>query len=155
MQLYLDATEEVMTYLIGASSVVSGTETVEVYRSGRAILSRHPLVTVTAVTRAGVALDATQVKVIDALGAVISMPFGRGADYQVTYGAGHATVTKNMKLAAVIIGQHNWRLMNGAGGARYPGQDEVVNVGAGYAIPRRALDLLAGLALPSKVGGFA
>lgn len=154
LTLNLDSAEQVMTYLIGASSVVSGSEQVEVYRSGQAILSRRPLATVTGLTRSGVTLDHTQVAVVDAMGAVVAVPFGRGL-YTATYGAGNAAVTANMKLACCIIAQHMWRLMNGGGGAPYPGQDEVTIIGAGYAVPNRALELLAGLSLPTKVGGFA
>lgn len=146
-----------MAYLIGPSSVVSSVDRVVVYRSGKAILPRRGLVSVTAIARVSPAatLDVSQVTIVDKMGAVIRVPFGRG-DYDVTSTAGNATVTANMKLATVIIGQHQWRLMNGGGGAPYPGQDDqTVDIGAGYAVPYRALELLAGLPLPSRVGGFA
>lgn len=149
------ATEVIMRYLIGPSEVETVTELVRIHRSGQAILSNRPLVSITSVTTSGGStLSATSV---DLAGGVVSVPSGCRQVVTMVYEAGRAEVQANQSLAAKIIGQHLWRVRNGGGGAPYPGQvsDDVVTVGAGYAIPRRALELLGMEATPTKVPGIA
>jgi uncharacterized phiE125 gp8 family phage protein len=67
-------------------------------------------------------------------------------DVRVVYTAGHETVPGNVKLAALIILQHVWETQRGAvsGGGGALGAEETYEIGAGsgFALPRRALELL-------------
>ncbi|UNZ20623.1 hypothetical protein [Streptomyces sp. 891-h] len=64
----------------------------------------------------------------------------------VTYTAGYATVPEDYQLAALIIVQHLWETQRGAMGVSVGGEGEPV-FGLGFALPRRALELL-GTPLP-------
>lgn len=58
-----------------------------------------------------------------------------------TYQAGSATVTANVRLAGLIIIQHLWETQRGAMGIQL-GDSETYVAGRGFAIPRRAIELL-------------
>lgn len=158
LAVYVGGTERVMTYLVGLATPTAVTEIVTVSWSGKLLLAKRPIVSVASITPVGAGAAISSSTVIeDAAGGVVGLTSGclpRGR-YTVVYSAGHAASLDNMKLAGRIIGQHLWRTQNGGGGAPYPGQDEIVQLGLGYAVPRRALELLAIEATPSKVGGFA
>lgn len=58
-----------------------------------------------------------------------------------TYQAGEATVAAHHRLAGLIILQHLWETQRGAMGVKLGGEGEAY-VPKGYAIPRRAIELL-------------
>ncbi|MEH0552581.1 hypothetical protein [Streptomyces sp. B21-101] len=60
----------------------------------------------------------------------------------LTYQAGMSLIPENYRLAALIIVQHLWETQRGAMGVQLGGEGETWNPGRGYAIPRRALELL-------------
>lgn len=63
--------------------------------------------------------------------------------FHVTYTAGRAEMPANVRLAALIILQHLWETQRGQqGGVSFGGSGEVYDPRWGYAIPRRALELL-------------
>jgi hypothetical protein len=64
-----------------------------------------------------------------------------------TYTAGYTVVPANFQLAALIILQHLWETKRGTMGVQLGGDHETYVPGRGFAIPRRALELL-GVALP-------
>lgn len=72
---------------------------------------------------------------------------------RVTYVAGRyattAAVSQQFKRAALIILAHMWREEHGAASTTYLADTETVIVGAGWAIPRRARDLLGSELRPS------
>jgi hypothetical protein len=157
MEEHAAATEVIMRYLVGPSEVEPFNETVLVHRSGSMILRNRPLVSITSVTsQAGGAISS--VTITDATGGVVYLGYGCPRQWVTVVGtAGRVAPAANQALAAKIIGQHLWRVRNGGGGAPYPGQvsDDVVMIGSGYAIPRRALELLGMEATPTKVPGIA
>ncbi len=65
---------------------------------------------------------------------------------RLTYVAGRvastAAVTEQFKRAALVIVAHMWREEHGQASTSFAGDDGLVTVGAGWAIPRRARDLL-------------
>lgn len=65
---------------------------------------------------------------------------------QVAYLAGPATVAANVRLAGLIILQHLWETQRGTMGVQL-GDTETFMPGRGFAIPRRAIELL-GTQLP-------
>ncbi|MFJ6729994.1 hypothetical protein ACIQPQ_34355 [Streptomyces sp. NPDC091281] len=60
----------------------------------------------------------------------------------VTYSAGVAVISDGVQQAALIIIQHLWETRRGANGVQLGGEDEAWNPGRGYAVPRRAIELL-------------
>lgn len=63
---------------------------------------------------------------------------------RVTYTAGRRVVPASMALAAKIIVGHLWETQRGHAGPRAGfGEDDVLPTGRGFAVPRRALELLA------------
>lgn len=60
----------------------------------------------------------------------------------VTYQAGEAAVRANVRLAGLIIVQHLWETQRGTMGVQLGGDSETYVVGRGFAIPRRAIELL-------------
>ncbi len=156
---HVNGAERIMRYLIGPPGVETFTsEPTRAYRSGKIVLKNRPLVAVSSVTSAsGGTVSVSSVRILDRDGGVIELLFGRFfGEYDVTYTAGRATIEANQTLAANIIVQHLWRLKNGGGGAPYPNeQDDIVPLGLGYAVPRRALELLGIEPTPIKVPGIA
>lgn len=63
---------------------------------------------------------------------------------QVTYVAGVSTVPPNVQLATLIIIQHLWQTQRGIMGVQLGGDNETYVAGRGFAVPRRALELLGG-----------
>lgn len=72
--------------------------------------------------------------------------------YDVTYVAGQTSIPETVGLATRIIFQHLWKTQRGTTSrSGLGGQDTTVLLG--YAVPNRALELLA--VTPDKAGGFA
>lgn len=74
---------------------------------------------------------------------------------RLTYTAGRAAstsaVSEQFKRAALIILAHMWREEHGQAAQGFTPNGDIVTVGAGWAIPRRARDLLGNQMRPSAV----
>ncbi|WP_432169057.1 head-tail connector protein [Streptomyces sp. 1222.5] len=112
------------------------------------VLRSAPVISLTSIVR----LDGTQswvvsapvMRVDGASGAVtvLSGPPVRGS-VLVTYQAGYTAVPANFRLAALIIIQHLWETQRGTMGVQLGGDDGGSwMAGRGFAIPRRAQELL-------------
>lgn len=109
----------------------------------------RPLVSVTSITydggtviSSGSYIANTSVNSIDFISAVSP------GWTTVVYRAGLAAPEENVKLSGMIIAQHLWDTMNGGGGRR---DQEYVQTGLGFAIPRRAAQMLE----PDEMSGIA
>lgn len=60
----------------------------------------------------------------------------------MTYQAGETVISEDYQLAAKIIIQHLWETQRGTMGVQLGGDNEPYTPGRGFAIPRRALELL-------------
>jgi hypothetical protein len=60
----------------------------------------------------------------------------------VTYQAGDVVIREDYRLAGLIIVQHLWETQRGTMGVQLGGDNEPYMPGRGFAIPRRALELL-------------
>ncbi len=130
---------------------------VEQHAGGYALALRQlPVVAVTSIAGLGVGgLDVAPGDVlVDGLSGVVCAVDGRwiAGPVLVTYTAGQAMVPPNVRLAALIILQHLWETQRGGSrDTRFTGGgDETWNPGMGFAIPRRALELLG-----DQVSGIA
>lgn len=72
---------------------------------------------------------------------VLSGPLVSGTAV-VTYQAGMVPVQANVQLAAKIIIQHLWETQRGTMGVQLGGDQDTYVAGRGFAIPRRAIELL-------------
>lgn len=60
----------------------------------------------------------------------------------VAYQAGYAVIPENYRLASLIILQHLWETQRGTMGIQLGGGEDMAFASRGFAIPRRALELL-------------
>ncbi|MBB2914859.1 hypothetical protein FHS43_006171 [Streptosporangium becharense] len=110
------------------------------------VLQHTPVLAVTAITgaRPGV-LDQAVDELADARATgVVRRLDGRwiSGPVRVTYTAGRTSVSANVRLAALIIIAHLWETQRGTVAPRLGSDDEVWDPRAGFAVPRRALELL-------------
>jgi hypothetical protein len=149
LQLWVDAAISAVEKARGETvDVQSFTDEVAVV--GRSVTLAHiPVVSLTSV----VAVDTDTTWDVAALrvspsGVVtaVSGPALQGT-VVVTYTAGQANPPSNYKIAGLIILQHLWETRRGTMGPAHGGDGEVYMPQLGYAVPRRAVELL-GLSLP-------
>ncbi len=149
---FLEATTAIVETYIGP---LSATTFVEKHPSGDRLVLFHPpvltVVTVEPWLTAGTGYLAADL-VVDAGTGTVQRKDGltfTGGPFRVTYTAGLLVVPPNVRLAYLMILAHLWKTQRGpsaklpAGGAA----DTTPVPGMGYAVPRRALELLH----PSKV----
>ncbi|MEU1736465.1 hypothetical protein [Streptosporangium sp. NPDC020145] len=137
-----------------AGAVVRRTYTEE-HPGGYALALRHwPVLAVTSMTGAqpGVPDQAVGELAADMTGGVVRRADGRwiAGPVQVIYAAGRTEVAANVRLAALIIIGHLWETQRGTVAPRLGAEDEVWDPRAGFAVPRRALELLG-----DQVSGIA
>ncbi|MBO4272387.1 hypothetical protein [Microbispora triticiradicis] len=123
----------------------------EEHRGGYAIALQHtPVVSITSTEGAlpGVPVLDPADLTVDSVSGVARQSSGQwiAGPLRVTYVAGRAEVPPNVRLAALIILQHLWESQRGTAVPAF-GAEEPWNPGLGFAIPRRALELL-GTPLP-------
>jgi hypothetical protein len=111
---------------------------------------RRPLVSITSITPDfGQALDtSTYIADTDANQIMLYYTVLPGW-HTIVYRAGWAVPNENQKLAGMIVAQHLWDTQNGFAGRR--NADDYVTTGLGFAVPRRAEQLLA----PDEIAGVA
>lgn len=129
----------------------SFTDEVDLGSGGTAfVLSNVPVIGITSVVSVdgGTSWDTAALHVNADSGAVsvLSGPPLRGL-VAVSYTAGVADPPANWTVAGLIILQHLWETRRGTMGVSMGGDGEVYMPQLGYAVPRRAVELL-GLSLP-------
>jgi uncharacterized phiE125 gp8 family phage protein len=117
----------------------------QVGRTSEVLLRQVPVLALTSVVSADGATtwDTANLRVDAATGllAVTSgAPFAGDVDF--TYQAGEVVVPDDLRLAGLIIIEHLWETQRGTMGVQLGGDGETYSPGRGFAIPRRALELL-------------
>lgn len=154
---YIAAAQECVDFLCGPSEPVTITETV----SGdiEIALSTTPVLSVTSISG-----QYTGVRNMDTVWvnlAAGTIRANRGGAfpiqqdyYDVTYVAGRETVPLSIKQGIRIILAHQWTIRRGLSTSRpnMGGDDSSMVAGLGYAIPNRALQILAPYMLGPSVG---
>jgi hypothetical protein len=148
LQTYVDAATNIVEYHCGP---VSATAVVETHWTGdvtTVVLRRSPVTTVTSVVPAMTTDTSTynpSVFLLDSTGGLLRTTDGTLWSYPitVTYTAGRSSVPAAMNLAARIIVAHLWSTQYGASDYQTPIDDTTTLPALGYAIPNRALELLA------------
>lgn len=142
LRTYLTAATEAVEELIGGP--ISVTSHTEYHRASGGLIApmRRPLVTVTSLTPdQGSAVDSS-LYYADITESVVRLRFYDRRMFTLVYTAGLSTVPHRYLLAGRMIVQHLWMVQNGGAGAPFPG-DTVMVPGVGFAIPRRAEQLLS------------
>lgn len=111
---------------------------------------KRPLVSVTSVTPDFGTVLASSAYTVDTGVNQITFYYGIWPTWHtVVYTAGYAQVPENAKLAGLIVAQHLWETQNGFAGRR--NADDFVQTGLGFAVPRRAEQLL----VPDEMAGVS
>lgn len=112
---------------------------------GRVITPRHhPLVSVESITpHEGTAWDTSQYDVDTELNLIYLATTYSRLLCTLVLTAGHDPWPGRLKLAGLIVAQHEWSVRNGNGGRPSPDMDALAMVpGTGYLVPHRALELM-------------
>jgi len=149
LQLYMDAVTVPLEKELGhVVELRTFTDLVTVAAGTRSLLlSRVPVADLVSLGRADgsatwpVDDSALSVDPDSGLLTVVSGPALSG-HLAVVYQAGTADIQPNWKLAGLIILQHLWETQRGAMGVQLGGEGEAWTPGRGFAIPRRAVELL-------------
>ncbi|MFB7736170.1 hypothetical protein ACFC08_17650 [Streptomyces sp. NPDC056112] len=149
--------EELRGFITGASLAVerqigrivarrSFTERCRPDSRGRILLSNVPVMAVTSMQTPDGSTTWNPADIdADASTGLLTVTAGRGltAQVDVTYTAGMRMVSEDYRLAALIIVQHLWETKRGRMGAIQGSADDPPYLfGRGFALPRRALELL-------------
>lgn len=139
---HLASSTRYVEYRIGGPvSVQSFTE--RHFIVGDTVIPRcRPLVAVTSITPDfGTALPASAYVADTGVNQIFLYYPVLPAWHTLVYMAGQALPAENIKLAGLIVAQHLWETQNGFAGRR--NADDMIQTGMGFAVPRRAEQLLA------------
>jgi hypothetical protein len=143
MTTVLTAASEWVEYAIGGP--LSPTVLTELRQLNSCVIqpNKVPLVSVTSITPdQGTALDTTSYFADTTSGLIVSRGSWFYGYYTVVYTAGLAAILSRQKTAGLEVFRHLWMVQNGSAGRGYPGE-ELVQTPLGFAVPRRAQELLA------------
>lgn len=154
LQEVLDAAVDVVEGSVGPCEPTAVTETHYGLNRGVLVLRSAPVVELTAVSsRYGsesTALTLADYEVDTATGIVREIRGGGFfGDYTITYQAGHETLPAALRLAILIVAAQLWETQRVPGATRPGfGQREESGPPMGFAIPNRAVELMAPYRMP-------
>lgn len=132
------AAQEHVESLVGPVVPRAVTETARA-SGGMVILSRPPVVSVESLTSNGQAVTYTLNS-----GAGLLTGVTAGGELSVSYTAGRSPIPEAIRVAALIIAEHLWKTQLGNVPSALPTEEfTTAPFGLGYAIPNRAIELLA------------
>ncbi|GAB3884576.1 hypothetical protein [Terrabacter terrigena] len=153
LDMMREAAQEVVEGIVGPVLWRTVTDTVQAY-GGLAVLGTRPVVSITSVTDS----NSTAVTFTTTGTAGVLTGLGRwlsGRNLTVSYVAGRTSCPTAIRLATLIIAVHLWQTQLGntpAAGALPVEQPlDGTQIIAGYAIPNRAIELLAPYRLPAGI----
>lgn len=117
----------------------------QVGRVSEVLLRRVPVLSLTSVAAAdGSATWDTADMLVDEETGLLSVTSGErlAGAVDVTYQAGEVAIPEDYRLAGLIIIEHLWETQRGTMGVQLGGDNEAYMPGRGFAVPRRALELL-------------
>lgn len=151
MRNWISAVSQVIENLVGPCIIRSYTTVIT--QCGGSWWIKAPAIEITSVTRIGYgpAIDPASLYVVGETGEVIQItPYTVPIDgtFAITYTAGRSVIPANIVQAALIILKHLWETQRGSDMSRgrmsMGGEDDILlDPGMMYAVPRRAVELLA------------
>jgi hypothetical protein len=150
LRSYLASATRYVEYRIGGPVSVQ-TFTERHFVTGYTLIPRRrPLVAVTSITPDfGTVLTSAAYTADTDMGQIVFYYGIWPTWHTLVYTAGRAQPTENIKLAGMIVAQHLWDTQNGFAGRR--NADDFVQTGFGFAVPRRAEELL----IPDAMAGIS
>lgn len=151
----VEAVTEPIERIVGSVLQQSCTERHDGARPGIALM-RRPVLSVASVTLPGGGTVTSGGYELDGGAGVLTRMMGgypavwEAGRIVVVYTAGLSAVPAHVRLAALITVQHLWETQRGGRDRRFTGNDDPWTPGMGYALPRRALELLG-----DQVAGIA
>ncbi len=157
LMVHLEAATDLVEARVGPMVVATFTDRVFTNRSGSLVLPRNLVVSVTSATgqltgttyaSAGLYVRGSVVRAAGDLPLVAD-------DYAVVYEAGRQSVPAALKLATLIVAGHLWETQRGRSARPdllgsesegFVGADAAGLVARGFALPRRAMELMAAYA---------
>jgi hypothetical protein len=136
------AVERALGRVVVRRSIV---ERQQVGRAREVLLRQVPVLSLTSVVAAdGSATWDPAVMQVDGETGLLTVTSGESLTGAVdfTYQAGELIIPEDYQLAALIIVQHLWETQRGTMGVQLGGDGETYIAGRGFAIPRRAIELL-------------
>lgn len=115
---------------------------------------RHPLVDVVSVTPQDAGVLNSSSYIVDTTNSWIQLRFNGYGWYDVTYEAGHAQLRAGARQAGQEVARHLWTVLNGSAG-RGRNSEELVPTQFGFAVPRRAEELISADPNNELMPGFA
>lgn len=143
IDLIREAAQDVVEGIVGPVLWRNVTETVTVI-GGIVVLTHRPVISFTSLTTAD-GSPVTYTAASATAGVLSRIRIGGIRDLTATYVAGRTTVPAAIRVATLIIAAHLWQTQLGSAPTTQL-QDNFAaepTVGVGYAIPNRAVDLLA------------
>lgn len=141
---YAKAAQEVVESIVGPVTASTVTETIT--QNGVVVLGAYPVAAVTSVTQDGVSVTGWSLS--NGSGVLSGLPLGT---VTIEYTAGRTTAPYAVQVAGAIIAAHLWDTQRGNSPSAMPMQDTFVPTGSGFAVPNRAMELLAPFKLPPVV----
>lgn len=140
LRTYLASATRYVESRVGPVSVQTFTE--RHFVTGYTLIPRRrPLVSITSITPDfGTVLDSTAYTADTDLNQIVFYWGIWPTWHTLVYKAGWAQLPENAKLAGSMVAQHLWDVQNGFAGRRP--NDDLIQTGFGFAVPRRAEELL-------------
>lgn len=140
LEVYLEAATDYVEWRIGGPLSPQDFTERQFVDSDIVIPRNRPLISITSITPDfGTALPSTAYLADTGMGR-IQLYYSAGGWHTFVYTAGLIGIPSKAKLAGLIVGQHLWDTQNGFAGRRQV--DDLVQTGFGFAVPRRAEELL-------------
>ena len=158
LQDHLDAAIEVVEGIVGPISSGTVTETHYNVSSDVLVLKRMPVASLVSVSsRVGATTTALTLAdyELDADTGLLRAVSGAGfyGSYTVSYTVGRSALPASIKLAVLIVAEHLWRTQRGVAPSPLDVQNQEFEQaspsGVGFAVPRRAAELLAAYVQPT------
>jgi len=149
LRSYLHSATDWVEYAIGGPLSVQ-TFTEIHYVCGDIVPRKRPIVAIISITPdLGTALDSSSY-FADPGTQMIHFRYGVNPNYYtLVYTAGLSVIPERGKIAGLEVANHLWNVQNGSAGRGFP-VDDVIPTPMGFAVPRRAAELLA----PDRIPGI-
>jgi hypothetical protein len=150
LTFFLTAASQWVEYAIGGPLSVATFTEIHWVDGGTIVPRKRPIATVTSITPdQGTALSSSSYFINTDLG-TIQFRYGATCNWHtVVYTAGLSAILDRQKLAGLEVGRHLWEIQNGSAGRGFRA-DDLIPTPMGFAVPRRAMELL----MPDRMPGI-
>ena len=150
LTFFLTAASLWTEYAIGGPLSVTSFTEIHWVEGGTIVPRKRPIASITSITPdQGTALSSSSYFANTDTG-TIEFRYGATCNWHtLVYTAGLSSIPDRVKLAGLEVARHLWLVQNGSAGRGFP-SDDLVPTPMGFAIPRRAMELLT----PDRIPGI-